>query len=203
MYAYIKGKYVEMTEDGIVVEAGGIGYNIKMPLENAMSMPSFGSDVKIYTYTSVREDAMWLYGFMTKEELTLFKQLISVNGVGPKGAQAILAAIPVADLKFAIYSGDVKRISKAPGIGTKSAERIILDLKGKISFEDTLNSVASNELAKNGGNVSASIKDATEALIALGYSATDATKVISGIEGANEMSVEEILQAALQKMAFI
>ncbi len=112
----------------MVVETGGIGYNLRMPADAASCLPGIGSEVKIYTYTGVREDAIWLYGFSTRDELQLFQQLITVNGIGPKGAQAVLSAIPAGELRLAIYTGDVKRIAKAPGIGAKTAQRIVLDL---------------------------------------------------------------------------
>lgn len=203
MYAYLKGIMVEMEEDNLVVEVNGIGYNVKMPSINAGLLPPKGSDIKVYTYTSVREDALWLYGFLTKDELNLFKQLITVNGIGPKGAQAVLSAMPADELRFAIYAGDAKKIAKAPGIGAKTAQRIILDLKEKISIEDTLKTSVSTEELQTGEAYYDSRKEAIEALTALGYSKSDAVKVVSAIPMEEDMDVERILKLALKQLAFL
>lgn len=186
----------------MVVETGGIGYNLRMPADAASCLPGIGSEVKIYTYTSVREDAIWLYGFSTRDELQLFQQLITVNGIGPKGAQAVLSAIPVGELRLAIYTGDVKRIAKAPGIGAKTAQRIVLDLKDQISLEDTL----AAEKAPEAFDSSVSGKErreAVEALTALGYAQADAVKVIRSVPDADKMDVEQLLKAALKQLAFL
>ena len=192
-----------MEEDNLVVEVNGIGYNVKMPSINAGLLPPKGSDIKVYTYTSVREDALWLYGFLTKDELNLFKQLITVNGIGPKGAQAVLSAMPADELRFAIYAGDAKKIAKAPGIGAKTAQRIILDLKEKISIEDTLKPSVSTEELQTGEAYYDSRKEAIEALTALGYSKSDAVKVVSTIPIEEDMDVERILKLALKQLAFL
>lgn len=202
MYAYLKGKLIEKEEDNIVVEVGGIGYNIKMPAETASCLSGIGSEIKIYTYTSVREDAVWLYGFLTKDELQLFRQLISVSGIGPKGAQAVLSAIPAGDLRLAIFTGDVKRIAKAPGIGAKTAQRIVLDLKDKIALEDTLSISGGTEFSDTPA-YGENRKEALEALVALGYSQSDAIKVIDSVPDADGMDVEQLLKAALKQLAFL
>ncbi len=202
MYAYLKGKLIEIEEDNVVVEVGGIGYNVKMPPDAVSYLPNAGSEVKLYTYTGVREDAIWLYGFVTKDELQLFKQLITVSGIGPKGAQAVLSSIPADELRLAIYTGDVKRIAKAPSIGAKTAQRIVLDLKDKISLEDTLGSAKAQEtpdVPAYGENR----KEAVEALTALGYAQTDALKVINSVPDADGMDVEQLLKAALKQLAFL
>ena len=204
MYAYLKGTVVEMEEDNLVVEVNGIGYNVKMPSINAGLLPPKGSEIKVYTYTSVREDAIWLYGFLTKDELYLFKQLITVNGIGPKGAQSVLSAMPADELRFAIYAGDAGKIAKAPGIGAKTAQRIILDLKGKISIEDTLGQTIVSEDELHAGDVYYdSRKEAVEALTALGYSRADAVKAVSAVTIEKETDVEQILKLALKQLAFI
>ena len=136
MYAYIKGELAEINTDHIVVEAGGIGYQVFISLQTFDYLPSVGENLKIYTYLYLREDAMILYGFLTKDDLELFKLLISVSGIGPKGGLAILSTLEADDLRFAILSGDAKAISKAPGVGGKTAQRVILELKDKLSLED-------------------------------------------------------------------
>lgn len=201
MYAYVKGRLIETDEDNVVVEVGGIGYNIKMAADGISYLPSIGSEVKLYTYTSVREDAIWLYGFLTREELSMFKLLITVSGIGPKGAQAVLSAISTDDLRYAIYTGDVKKIAKAPGIGAKTAQRIVLDLKDKVSFDDVLGteSLKPREAEAYGENR----KEAIEALTALGYAPSDAAKVINAVPDADKMDVEQLLKAALKQLAFL
>lgn len=201
MYAFVKGRLVETDEDNVVVETGGIGYNIKMSADSISCLPSIGNEVKLYTYTSVREDAIWLYGFLTKEELAMFKLLITVSGIGPKGAQAVLSVIRADDLRYAIYTGDVKKISKAPGVGAKTAQRIVLDLKDKISFDDVLGSESPGlpETDAYGENR----KEAIEALTALGYAPSDAAKVINAVPDADKLDVEQLLKAALKQLAFL
>lgn len=198
MYAYIKGEIVDISEDNVVLECHDIGYNIKVPFSVIQQLPGIGSQVRIYTYTCVREDAFILYGFLTKDDLWIFKKLITVNGIGPKGALGILSVMSADDLRFAIIAGDSKAISKAPGIGAKSAERIILDLKDKITFEpdridqndtivtsaDSVNSDARNE--------------AIEALTALGYSPSEALKAVKQITVTDDMDAGAILKAALK-----
>ena len=138
MIAFVRGIIEEITEDIVILDTGGIGYNINISGQTAASLPGIGREVKLYTYTCVREDAFLLYGFMRRDELQIFKKLITVNGIGPKGGLAILSVMSADDLRFAIISGDAKAIAKAPGIGAKTAGRVILDLKDKISMADTL-----------------------------------------------------------------
>ena len=136
MYAYIKGELAEKNIDHIVVEAGGIGYLIYVPAQSIDYLPDEGDQIKVYTYLYIREDAMVLYGFLTKDDLEIFKMLITVSGIGPKGGLGILSTLSADDLRFAILSGDSKTISKAPGIGAKTAQRVIIDLKDKMSLEE-------------------------------------------------------------------
>lgn len=132
MISYIRGPLEEKREDSVVVEAGNIGYRIFIPSSVLGELPGLGEEVKIYTYFSVREDGMSLYGFLSKQDLEMFRQLIGVNGVGPKSALGILSALKPDVLRMAVLSGDAKAISKAPGVGAKTAQRIILDLKDKV-----------------------------------------------------------------------
>lgn len=205
MYAYLKGTLEEITEDAIVVEAGNIGYNIKVSTTTASLLPGIGSEVKIYTYTLVREDAFSLYGFLTRDDLEIFKKLITVNGIGPKGGLAILSVMSADALRFAIMAGDAKSIAKAPGVGNKTAERVILDLRDKISLEDTLHGLGqpveaamADPGAANADNVMK--REAIEALVALGYSASDATAAVKKVAVSGDSTVEGILKAALKFM---
>ncbi len=203
MYAYIKGTLEEIAEDNIIVEAGGIGYNIKVSAATAQLLPGLGNEVKIYTYTLVREDTFSLYGFLTRDDLEIFKKLITVNGIGPKGGLAILSVMSADDLRIAVLSGDAKAIARAPGIGSKTAERVILDLRDKISLEDTLKNIGGtpnpSAVSSDGANSdNAMIKEAVEALTALGYSVTDATSAVRKVEMTEGMTVEILLKSALK-----
>lgn len=206
MYAYIKGTLEEIAEDNIVVEAGGIGYNVKVSTTTADLLPPLGNEVKIYTYTLVREDTFSLYGFMTRDDLEIFRKLITVNGIGPKGGLAILSVMSADALRFAIMAGDAKAIAKAPGVGSKTAERVILDLRDKISLEDTLRGLGepapsvNGALSSGGSQDNLMKKEAIEALVALGYSASDATTAVKKVEMTEDTTVETILKAALKYM---
>ncbi len=202
MIAYINGIVEDVAEDNAVLDVGGIGYNIRISADTASRLPGLGEPVKLYTYTCVREDAFQLYGFLSRSDLEIFKLLITVNGIGPKGGLAILSCMGADDLRFAIMSGDSKAIAKAPGIGPKTAQRVILDLKDKISIDDTLISM---EIAQNGGGVSLQAdtpqkKEAIEALVALGYGQTESVKAVNAIEGIENMEAGAVLKAALKKI---
>lgn len=204
MYSYIKGTLAEITEEGIVVDNHGIGYAIWVPGQVFDYLPSIGEEIKIYTYHYVREDMMALYGFLTREDVTIFKMLIGVSGIGPKGALAILSVMSTDDLRFAILSEDAKAISKAPGVGAKTAQRLIIELKDKISLEDAFEQKLANQAEKIEKSPITGVKnEAILALTALGYSQSEALKVISGIEIHEDSQVEEVLKAALKQMAFM
>lgn len=198
MYAYIKGEIAELSEDNLVLECNNIGYNIRIPLNVAQKLPGIGAFVKIYTYTSVREDAFQLFGFLTRDDLEIYKKLIAVNGIGPKGALSILSAMSADDLRLAIISGDAKAIAKAPGVGNKSAERIILELKDKIALklsDEEPDFVPSGDIASGG---SAAKSEAIEALVSLGYSPTEALKAIKQLEITQDLDSGAILKQALK-----
>ena len=198
MYAYIKGEIVDITEDNVVLECHDIGYNIKVPFSVVQKLPGIGAQVRIYTYTCVREDAFILYGFLTRDDLWIFKKLITVNGIGPKGALGILSAKTADELRFAIIAGDSKAIAKAPGIGAKSAERIILDLKDKITFEPDSLSETDMSVSSSGSIDSTAKNEAIEAMSALGYSPAEALKAVKQIEITPDMDAGAILKAALK-----
>ena len=202
MYAYIKGEIVGITEDNLVLECNNIGYNIRIPLSVAQRLPGIGEPVKIYTYTSVREDAFQLFGFLSKDDLEIYKKLIAVNGIGPKGALSILSAMSADDLRFAILSGDAKAISKAPGIGNKSAERIILELRDKVplmSESASLDSFSENDTSAN----AEAKNEALEALTALGYSPSEALKALRQIAITEDMDSGDVLKQALKMISTI
>lgn len=202
--SYVKGFLAEKFEDSVVVETGGIGYRVFVPTSVLETLPKTGDTVKIYTYFSVREDAMSLYGFLSRQDLEMFRQLIGVNGVGPKSALGILSALSPDTLRLAVISGDAKAISKAPGVGSKTAQRIILDLKDKVKAEDILDGVTepvSGHAEVSGiGEIG---KEAIEALTALGYSASEASGVVKKVKITENMTAEDVLKAALKHLAFL
>lgn len=200
MIAYVKGKLSEVTEETVVVESNGIGYEIGVPFTVLNQLPAFGSEVKIYTYMHVKEDAMKLFGFLTKDDLKVFKLLITVNGIGPKGALGILSALTTDDLRFAVLADDVKAISKAPGIGTKTAKKLILELKDKLKLEEAFEArLAHGEAGQpDVANMESIRSEAVMALTALGYSNTDALKAVRQVELTEDMTVEELLKKSLK-----
>lgn len=204
MYAYIKGILAEITENAIIVENQGIGYEIAVPGQVFDYLPSVGEEVKIYTYHYVREDAILLYGFLTKEDVRIFKMLIGVSGIGPKGALAILSVLSTDDLRFAILGDDAKAIAKAPGVGAKTAQRVIIELKDKLSLEDAFEQKLANQAQKAELNPAVGVKnEAILALTSLGYSQSEALKVLQGIEISPDDQVEDVLKMALKQMAFL
>ncbi len=205
MISYVKGALAEKFEDSVVVEAGGIGYRIFVASSALSELPKIGEIVKIYTYFSVREDAMSLFGFLSRADLEMFRQLIGVNGIGPKSALGILSVLSPDALRLAVMSGDAKAISKAPGVGSKTAQRIILDLKDKVKAEDILNGFTE---VSSAGNVDVSGvaevgKEAIEALTALGYSASESSSVVKKVTITETMTAEDVLKAALKHLAFL
>ena len=200
MIAYVKGEIAEITEDSVVIEVGGVGMNVHISAREAQRLPGIGSTVKLHTYMLVREDAFLLYGFLAKADLELFKKCLTVSGIGPKGALAILSVMDADALKYAILSKDAKAISKAPGIGAKTAERLILDLKDKVSFDDT---IIGMEIAQGAGGTlpeEGAVKEAVEALVALGYGQTESLRAVKQVPGAESMDSGALLKAALKKL---
>lgn len=205
MLSFIKGELDNIYEDGIVIENGGIGYDIKVPLSVMNELPSIGEEVKIYTYLYVREDILCLYGFLSRDDLQVFKLLITVNGIGPKGALGILSTISPDDLRFAVLADDAKAIAKAPGIGAKTASKLILELKDKLKLEDAFEqklSKAATDSSTGTSDMNAK-NEAIQALVALGYSNTEALKAVRGIEITSDMEAEDILKLSLKKISFL
>ena len=205
MISYIRGTLAEKNEDSAVVEAHGVGYQIFVPVPVLSELPPLGESVKIHTYFSVREDGMSLFGFLSRQDLAMFKQLIGVNGIGPKSALGILSALRPDVLRMAVASGDAKTISRAPGVGPKTAQRIILDLKDKIRPEDVLAGGLEESLAvpEEISGVGQAGKEAVEALTALGYSAAEAAGAVKKVKITEEMTAEDVLKGALRHLAFL
>lgn len=209
MISYVKGPLVAMEEDSIVVEAGSVGLAIHVPASLLPELPRLGEEVTVYTYFQVREDAMTLYGFLHKQDRDMFKQLIGVNGIGPKGALGILSALRPDDLRLAIVSEDVKALAKAPGIGNKTAQRLILDLKDKISMDDVLSrlggaaDVDAGAAAASMAGLKEAAREAVQALVALGYTNTEASRAVKQVEVSEGMTSEDVLKASLKHLSFL
>ena len=201
MIAFIQGELCDAGQDTIVVACHGIGYEIQIPVSVAQVLPDPGNVVKIYTYTYVREDALGLFGFLTKDDLKIFKLLITVNGVGPKAALAILSAMTADELRFAILAEDAKAIAKAPGIGPKTAKRMIIELKDKLNLESMIEGHGDAEMSlSDPGDAAANVRDEViMALTALGYGNTEAVRAVRAVSGADEMDSETLLKQALKK----
>lgn len=209
MIAFVQGELASKEEDCVVVEAGMVGLEIRVPLSVLEALPAVGERVKLYTYFQVREEGMSLYGFLTQQDKQIFKQLLGVNGVGPKGALAILSALSLDDLRIALVSEDAKAIAKAQGIGLKTARRIILDLKDKISLDQLTESWMASNGAGDGAaeagdsGLAGAAKEAVEALVALGYSHIEASKAVKKVELTEGMNAEDVLKASLKFLAFL
>lgn len=202
MISFIRGRAADMTESSVILEAGNIGYEIFMT-GNALSRIHIGEELKIHTYFQVREDAMQLFGFLNKDDLQVFKLLLGVNGVGPKAALGVLSGITADELRFAILSDDVKTLSKAPGIGKKTAQKLILELKDKLSLQEAFETKLAHEQEATGAaaaGMTDARQEAVEALTALGYSSTDALRAVRMAADADPDDVEAILKAALKNM---
>ena len=172
MYSYIRGELAEINSDHIVLDVNGIGYQIYIPTNTLNYLPSIGEMVKIHTYLYIREDAMMLYGFLTRDDLDMFKMLITVSGIGPKSAMAITAAEDSNSLAEAIEQGEVKYLTRFPGVGKKTASQIVLDLKGKLG-----DYVARLDRKDNDEEISPALNDALLALIALGYTQKEVDRI--------------------------
>ncbi len=203
MYSYLKGELVEVSADTIVVEVNNIGYNIHIPAGMASQFTGTGQTVKVYTYLHVKEELMELYGFLTRDDLTVFKLLLGVSGIGPKGALAILAVMTPDDLRFAVLGEDAKAISKAPGIGSKTAKRLILELKDKLKLEDAFELKMEHAASEQENSLAGAKSEAVQALTALGYSSSEALKAVEGVGATPDMTVEEVLREALKQMSFL
>ena len=203
MISYVKGILAEKAKDRIVVESGMMGIGIFVPMSVLEVLPPLGEEVKIYTHLQVREDDMSLYGFLSRSDLEMFRQLLGVNGIGPKGALGILSALRPEDLRLAVMTGDAKAISRAPGVGAKTAQRIILDLKDKVQAEDLLTPLLDGRAAAGNGLSGNAVKEAVEALVALGYTNAEAVKAVKSANVTEEMDSEAVLKASLKYLAFL
>ena len=203
MIRYIKGTLALIEDAAVVVDNQGIGYRILVPVSLLETLPSLGGEVIFYTYLNVREDAMQLFGFASLDDLEVFQKLITVSGVGPKAGLGILGTLSADDVRFAVLSDDAATISKAPGIGIKTAKKLIVELKDKLDIREVVEGIQgegfSGKEQENALHREA-VSEAVEALTALGYSATDAMKAVRQVDGGAGMSTEELLRQALKGM---
>ncbi len=201
MIGFVKGELADIKENYVILEAGNIGYEINLPSSTILELPPRNSTIKLYTYLHVREDILCLYGFLTKDDLEMFKMLITVNGIGPKGAIGILSGISADEIRFAVLAEDTKTISKAPGIGPKTASKIILELKDKFKLDTVFEQKLQNQAGKlDTESIYGKREEAVQALNALGYSSTDAFKIVTQIDITEDMTTENILKLCLKKM---
>lgn len=205
MISYIRGELIAIEEEKVIVEVNGVGFGIFMPAQSMNLLPTIGEEVKLHTYMNVREDAMQLFGFLTKDDLNVFKLVIGVSGIGPKGGLSILSELSPDELRFAVMSHDVKAISASQGIGKKTAEKLIIELKDKLSIEDVLQRVEDSGARTS---VSANHQDnqiqaeAIQALVALGYGNSEALRAVKRVDITEETSVEDVLKLALKYIMF-
>lgn len=196
MINHVKGILEGVKQDSIIVDVNGLGFRIYYPYTMIGKLPSVGQEVKVYTYLHMREDGSALYGFSTADERDFFEQLISVSGVGPKVGQSILATIPATDVRFAIATEDVNKLTKVPGVGKKTAQRMVLELKdkiGKLTLETEMEGIELSPMPKEAA------ADAISALMALGYAYNEAAKAVGKVrkELGAELSLESTIKKAL------
>lgn len=206
MISYIKGELVALSGESVIVEVGGMGYEVRMPLSNLDRLPRVGSDIKIHTYLQMREDFIGLFGFLTLDYLETFKLLITVNGIGPKAALGVLSALTPDDLRFAVLANDVKTLTRAPGIGAKTASKLILELKDKMKLEDAFEQKLMNQVEgqmqihNTGTSIIQKRNEAVQALEVLGYSGTEAAKMVRGVEITEVMTIEDIIKLSFKSL---
>ncbi|NLP36329.1 MAG: Holliday junction branch migration protein RuvA [Firmicutes bacterium] len=199
MFNYICGKLVDKSSDQVVIENGGIGWQIHVPATVFARLPACGEEIKLFTYLVVREDALQLYGFLSPEDLTLFKLLQTVSGIGPKVALSVLSTLSPAEFFLAITHENIKTLTRVPGIGNKSARRLIVELKDKVAEISTVHTelpaAASGQQAEN-----QNYQDALAALIALGYNGNEAQAALQSIDGYQELNTQDLIKKALVRL---
>ena len=200
MIAYIRGILAYSSENSVVIEtANGIGYEVMIPTSTYEGLPEIGESVFLHTYLQVKEDGIALFGFQNKVELQFFKLLLQVNGIGPKGALGVLSIMSAQDLRFAILSEDIASIAKAPGIGKKTASKVILELKDKVEVFEFADTEWSKQTVKKEKNANEEVRgEAILALVSLGYSQTEAKRAVQAVLIQEGETVELVLKQALK-----
>lgn len=198
MISFLNGTIAAKNENGVIIDVGGVGYNVSMPVSDIAKMGSIGDNVKVFTHFHISENMVGLFGFLTGEQIDYFNKLIAISGIGPKAAVSILGTLSVQDLAFAIIAEDAKAITRAPGVGPKAAQRIILELKGKIDTQEAVSApVGVQSVVKTALRADT---EAVNALIALGASPSEAQKTVMQISK-DGMSTEDIIKEALRRMS--
>ena len=205
MFSYIRGTLADIDDNVVTVENNGIGYGMSASLNTIRQLPAIGSEVKLNTKLIPKEDSLTLYGFYDKEELKMFELLLCVSGIGPKGALAILGNMTVSDIQFAVAGGDAKAFAAAPGIGKKTAERIIIDLKDKVDIIGAFEAKITSDLSgSKKAAPSTSVKEEVlEALVALGYSPSNAARALDKMTITESTTTEQLLSDTLKQMSFL
>lgn len=204
MISYIRGELIAIENEKVIVDVTGVGYGVFMPAQAMQQLPTTGSEVKLHTYLNVKEDAMQLFGFLSRDDLNVFKLVIGVSGIGPKGGLNILSQLSPDELRFAVVASDVKAISATPGIGKKTAEKLIIELKDKLHIEDVVNRETGEIIevkSSNSGNEKQA--EVAQALVSLGYDNSESLRAVRKVEDPEDkLSVEELLKQALKQMMF-
>ena len=198
MISFLNGVIAAKNENGVIIDVGGVGYSVSMPVSDIAKMGGIGESVKVFTHFHMSENAVGLFGFLTNEQIDYFNRLIAISGIGPKAAISILGTMSVQELAFAIIAEDAKAISRAPGVGPKAAQRIILELKGKIDTQEAVS--APQSIGASPSKPLRADTGAVNALIALGASPSEAQKTVMQIS-AEGMSTEDIIKEALRRMS--
>lgn len=198
MIAYLEGKIASKGVNELVLDVGGVGYLLQCSMTTLSSLPQTGETYRVYTHLSVREDALDLFGFSTLEEKNMFLRLTSVSGVGPRTAIGMLGSMPLRDLSLAIVTGDITTLSRAPGIGKKTAQRIALELKEKVTEDDfTVPGTPGTAVMPLKSDA---VQEAIEALQSLGYTAAEAAKSVSKVQNESDKA-DDLIRLALRNMA--
>jgi len=205
MFSYIRGTLADIDDNVVTVENNGIGYGMSTSLNTIRQLPAIGSEVKLNTKLIPKEDSLTLYGFYDKEELKMFELLLCVSGIGPKGALAILGNMTVSDIQFAVAGGDAKAFAAAPGIGKKTAERIIIDLKDKVDIIGAFEAKITSDLSgtKKAAPATSVKEEVLEALVALGYSPSNAARALDKMTITESTTTEQLLSDTLKQMSFL
>ena len=204
MFAYIRGTLSDIDENTIIIENNGVGYGISSSSNTIRKLPAIGEEVKLNTKLIPKEDSLTLYGFYDKEELKMFELLLSVSGIGPKGALAILSNMTVSDIQFAVAGSDSKAFAACPGVGKKTAERVIIDLKDKVDIIGAFEAKITSDLSGKKAAPSSTVKEEVlEALVALGYSASNAARALDKMTITESTTTEQLLSDTLKQMSFL
>ncbi|MCR4568192.1 MAG: Holliday junction branch migration protein RuvA [Pseudobutyrivibrio sp.] len=204
MLAYIRGTLSDIDENVIIVENNGIGYGVSSSMNTIRQLPTIGSEIKLNTKLIPKEDSLTLYGFYDKEELKMFELLLSVSGIGPKGALSILSSMTVSDIQFAVAGEDAKAFAAVPGVGKKTAERAIIDLKDKVDIIGAFESKITSDLSGAKVPVANTVKEEVlEALVSLGYSASNAARALDKMTITEATTTEQLLSDTLKQMSFL